>query len=99
MPSCVSETSYYILFATAILISIMLLISSAYFYDALKNYKEKPEDVKKDKRQVPINMSMVFFGAGLLSIVVLFVLFFAFQKRFLGVYTTKKIPVTKQNVL
>ena len=88
MTACVSETSYYLIFASALVVSVLLLISSAFSYDKFKHYNVNPEDATDKGLNSAVNISIAFFIAGLLSVSTLFVLFFGFQKRLLGVSTT-----------
>lgn len=96
MPACVSETSYYLIFVVALIIGVALIAGSAYSYDRFKNFREKPDEADNDKLHTATNVSILFLVLGLLGIMTLFILFFGFQKRLVGVYTTTNVPHTAQ---
>ena len=88
MTPCVTETSYYLIFATALVVSMLLLIVCAYSYDKFKTYTETPDEATDKNLNSAINISLSFFVAGILGILTLFVMFFGFQTRMVGVHTT-----------
>ena len=91
MTACVTETSYYLIFAVSLLISLMFLISCAYNFDRLRNFKEEPTRVTNGNLTRTSNITLGFFISGVIGLITLFVLFFGFQKRLLGVYTTTAV--------
>jgi len=89
MSSCVTETSYYLIFTVALIISLLQLVACAYHYDKIKKYENNPSDVATNSELTKMsNITLGFFISGTIGMITLLILFFGFQKRLLGVYTT-----------
>ncbi len=83
MVTCVSEGSYNILFILALAICIIMILISAYFYDRFSKM-ERGVTSEASIRNAK-NMAMISLIVIIISIAVLFLLFFGFQKRMVGV--------------
>jgi len=94
MPACVSEMSYYIMFVIALLTGVILILASVYFYDRFKNYRNDSDNITKESLDRSSNVSFLFLFLGLFAVMTLFILFFGFQKRLVGVYTSVHVPDT-----
>lgn len=86
MPTCVTEGSYNILFITAVVVGMIFLVSNAYFYD--KFNKSTTNRLSQKESDMAKNISVFTLIVSILALAVLFVLFFAYNKRMVGVYTT-----------
>ena len=91
MPSCVSESSYNILFICALVVIVLMLLSSAYFYDKF-NKAETDRLTSKDTK-VAKTMSMLSLVISVIGIAILFALFFGFKKRLTGVQVKVGSPI------
>jgi len=85
MPSCVTEGSYNLLFIVAIIVSVLFLISTAYYYD--KFSKATTNRLTENQANIAKNMTMISLIVALFSIAILFLFYFGFQTRMVGVYT------------
>lgn len=93
MPTCVTEGSYNILFITAVVIGMIFLISNAYFYD--KFNKSTTNRLSQKESDMAKNISIFTLIASIIALAVLFVLFFAYNKRMVGVYTSVPASMTR----
>lgn len=90
MVTCVSEGSYNILFIMALAICITMILISAYFYDRFSKMERgitSEQSIRNAK-----NMAMISLIVIIIAIAVLFLMFFGFQKRMVGV--TVSTPVS-----
>ncbi len=90
MPPCVTEGSYNILFIVAIVVCVLFLLSTAFYYD--KFSKASTNRLTQEDSAIAKNISILSLIIAILGIALLFSLYFGFQKRLVGVYTT--IPRT-----
>ena len=93
MVTCVSEGSYNVLFILALAICIIMILISAYFYDRFSKMERgvvTPESIRNAK-----NMAMISLIVIIISIAVLFLLFFGFQKRMVGVSVSTPVSSVK----
>lgn len=86
MPPCVTEGSYNVLFIVAVIVSVLFLLSTAFYYD--KFSKASTNRLTSEDAAIAKNMTVISMIVAILSIALLFILYFGFQKRLVGVYTT-----------
>ncbi len=86
MSACVSESSYTILFISAIVVTVLMLVGSAYFYDNFN--KADTNRLTEENARMAKNISMISIIISVIAIALLFILFFGFSKRLVGVYAT-----------
>lgn len=86
MPSCVSEGSYNLLFIVSIVLSILFLLSTAFYYD--KFSKASTNRLTQKDAVISKNVTIMSMIIAILGMAVLLILYFGFQKRLVGVYTT-----------
>jgi hypothetical protein len=84
MPVCVSDASYNVLFVFSICLVIIFLALSAYSYDGF-NKTENNIITPQQARQAKI-FNMVGIIIACLGIAVMFLLFFGFRHKLVGVY-------------
>jgi len=86
MPSCVTEGSYNVLFIVAVVVAVLFLLSTAFYYDRFS--KASTNRLTQEDAAVAKNMTILSLIVAILCIALLFILYFGFQKRLVGVYTT-----------
>jgi heme/copper-type cytochrome/quinol oxidase subunit 2 len=85
MPTCVTEGSYNILFIVGICISLGFLVSSAYFYNQFS--KASNDQLTHRSSEIGKNISIFALVGASLALALLFIMYFAFSQRMVGVYT------------
>jgi len=83
MPNCVTEGSHNILFIIAVIVSVLFLLSTAFYYDRFN--KAATNRLSENDAAIAKNMAIVSLIVAILSIAVLFILYFGFRKRLMGV--------------
>lgn len=90
MPTCVSEGSYTTLFIFGVVACVLMLISSAYYYDqfnkASNNQLTATQFVNRK------NYALGFVILGIIALTSLLVVFFGFRTRLIGVYASTSSP-------
>ncbi len=84
--TCISEGSYNILFICAVIISVLFLFSTAYYYDRFS--KAETNRLTEKNAAIAKNVAILGLIFTVMIIALLFVLYFGFRKRLLGVYKT-----------
>jgi heme/copper-type cytochrome/quinol oxidase subunit 2 len=85
MTVCVSESSYYAIFITSIVISFVLIFSNAYSYTRFNNYKNDINTATASSLGGSGTMSLITLLLGVIGLVIVFVMFFGFTERLVGV--------------
>lgn len=86
MPSCVTEGSYNVLFIVAVIVAVLFLLSTAFYYDRFS--KASTNRLTQEDSAIAKSMTILSLVVAILCIALLFILYFGFQKRLVGVYTT-----------
>lgn len=87
MHKCVKESSHNILFVVSIVVALVFLISSAYYYDKLN--KAAASDLTPKEADVAKYMAMMSMLIAIAVIALLFILYFVERERLVGVHVQK----------
>nr|QBK86570.1 MAG: uncharacterized protein LCMAC102_03650 [Marseillevirus LCMAC102] len=75
----ISEDSYNVLFISAVIISILFLFSTAYYYDRFS--KAETNRLTEKNAAIAKNVAILGLIIAVIMIALLFVLYFGFRKR------------------
>ena len=85
-----TEGSYNVHFITAVTADGLFLLRTAFYYD--KFNKATTNRLAEKDAAIAKNMTILSLIVAILSIALLFILYFGFQKRQVGIYTTITTP-------
>ena len=88
MSSCVTEGSYNLIFIISIIISVLFLFSTAFYYDRFN--RASTNRLSVNDIAIAKTMTLLSLIISIISIAILFILFFGFRKRVIGLYPINK---------